>query len=309
MDGVRVAVDRAAAARKALDGTIRTVEAHTSMSDQQFAQAREELTAAQQSADAIAADAALPSQRVEQLRALSVDLPLRVQRAVVEADAVQGQVTTHPAAMTFLAVVPDVSTLRAGAVSVGDDLTTPRPPYLRLDEELAHVQAGLVRARAEVDRAIADHEASQRALEDAASAIAAARGEVRHSDVSRAARDLLEEAAALLARAEAETGSLAAITSGAEDAKDAANRGRRPGPPGPPRRRAATRGCAPGGGRQPAQLRRGRFRWRLRRGRWLPRGRRRRVAQLRRGRWLAGRRRWWIARVLRTERGCPTFLP
>ena len=36
-----------------------------------------------------------------------------------------------------------------------------------------------------------------------------------HSDVSRAARDLLEEAAALLARAEAETGSLAAITSGA----------------------------------------------------------------------------------------------
>ena len=224
VDGVRVAVDRAAAARKALDGTIRTVEAHTSMSDQQFAQAREELTAAQQSADAIAADAALPAQRVEQLRALSVDLPLRVQRAVVEADAVQGQVTTHPAAMTFLAVVPDVSTLRAGAVSVGDDLTTPRPPYLRLDEELADVEAGLVRARAEVDRAIADHEASQRALEDAASAIAAARGEVRDSDVSRAARDLLEEAAALLARAEAETGSLAAITSGAEDAKDAANR-------------------------------------------------------------------------------------
>lgn len=224
VDGVRVAVDRAAAARKALDGTIRTVEAHTSMSDQQFAQAREELTAAQQSADAIAADAALPAQRVEQLRALSVDLPLRVQRAVVEADAVQGQVTTHPAAMTFLAVVPDVSTLRAGAVSVGDDLTTPRPPYLRLDEELADVEAGLVRARAEVDRAIADHEASQRALEDAASAIVAARGEVRHSDVSRAASDLLEEAAALLARAEAETESLAAITSGAEDAKDAANR-------------------------------------------------------------------------------------
>jgi len=224
VDGVRVAVDRAAAARKALDGTIRTVEAHTSMSDQQFARAREELTAAQQSADAIAADAALPAQRVEQLRALSVDLPLRVQRAVVEADAVQGQVTTHPAAMTFLAVVPDVSTLRAGAVSVGDDLTTPRPPYLRLDEELADVEAGLVRARAEVDRAIADHEASQRALEDAASAIAAARGEVRHSDVSRAASDLLEEAAALLARAETETGSLAAITSGAENAKDAANR-------------------------------------------------------------------------------------
>jgi membrane protein involved in colicin uptake len=126
--------------------------------------------------------------------------------------------------MTFLAVVPDVSTLRAGAVSVGDDLTTPRPPYLRLDEELADVEAGLVRARAEVDRAIADHEASQRALEDAASAIVAARGEVRHSDVSRAASDLLEEAAALLARAETETGSLAAITSGAENAKDAANR-------------------------------------------------------------------------------------
>ena len=38
--------------------TIRSVEAHTSMSDQQFARAREELTAAQQSADAIAADAA-----------------------------------------------------------------------------------------------------------------------------------------------------------------------------------------------------------------------------------------------------------
>ncbi|MBD3926281.1 hypothetical protein IEZ26_16770 [Nocardioides cavernae] len=224
VDGVRVAVDRAAAGRKALDGTIRTVEAHTSMSDQQFARGREELTAAQQSADAIAADAALPAQRVEQLRALSVDLPLRVQRAVVEADAVQGQVTTHPAAMTFLAVVPDVSTLRAGAVAVGDDLTTPRPPYLRLDQQLGEVEAGLVRARAEVDRAIADHEASQRALEDAASAIAAARGEVRHSDVSRAARDLLEEAAALLARAEAETGSLAAITSGAGNAKDAADR-------------------------------------------------------------------------------------
>ncbi|WP_416957393.1 hypothetical protein ACNKF0_08350 [Nocardioides sp. T5] len=224
VEGVRVAVDRASAARKALDGALRTVEGHTSMSDQQFARAREELTAAQQSADAIAADAALPAQRVEQLRALSVDLPLRVQRAVVEADAVQGQVTTHPAAMTFLAEVPDVATLRAGAVSVGEDLTTPRPPYLRLDDQLADVDAGLVRARAEVDRAIADHEASQRALEDAASAIAAARGEVRHSDVSRVARDLLEDAAAMLARAEAETGSLAAITSGANDAKDAAHR-------------------------------------------------------------------------------------
>lgn len=194
------------------------------MADQQFARAREELTAAQQSAEAIAVDAALPAQRVERLRALSVDLPLRVQRAVVEADAVQGQVTTHPAAMTFLADVPDVATLRAGAVSVGDDLATPRPPYLRLDEQLAEVEAGLVRARAEVDKAIADHEASQRALEEAASAIAAARGEVRHGDVSGAARDLLEEAEGLLARAEAETGSLAAITSGAEDAKDAAHR-------------------------------------------------------------------------------------
>ena len=282
------------------------------MSDQQFARAREELTAAQQSADAIAADAALPAQRVEQLRALSVDLPLRVQRAVVEADAVQGQVTTHPAAMTFLAVVPDVSTLRAGAVSVGDDLTTPRPPYLRLDEQLAEVEAGLVRARAEVDRAIADHEASQRALEDAASAIAAARGEVRHSDVSRAARDLLEEAAALLARAEAETGSLAAITSGAEDAKDAANRAgaraRQDRRDAEQRREAARRAAAAsrrssgGGGFGVARRR-------LRRGRWLPRGRRRRVAQLRRRRWLPGRRRWGLARVLRTERECPTFLP
>ncbi|MCP3424196.1 hypothetical protein [Nocardioides pinisoli] len=224
VEGVRVAVDRAAAARKALDGALRTVEAHTSMADQQFARAREELTAAQQSAEAIAVDAALPAQRVERLRALSVDLPLRVQRAVVEADAVQGQVTTHPAAMTFLADVPDVATLRAGAVSVGDDLATPRPPYLRLDEQLAEVEAGLVRARAEVDKAIADHEASQRALEEAASAIAAARGEVGHGDVSGAARDLLEEAEGLLARAEAETGSLAAITSGAEDAKDAAHR-------------------------------------------------------------------------------------
>ena len=137
VDGVRVAVDRAAAARKALDGAIRTVEAHTSMSDQQFARAREELTAAQRSADAVATDAALPAQRVEQLRALSVDLPLRVQRAVVEADAVQAQVTTHPAAMTSPPAAPDVATLRAGAVSVGDDLTTPRPPYLRLDERLA----------------------------------------------------------------------------------------------------------------------------------------------------------------------------
>ena len=47
---------------------------------------------------------------------------------MVEADAIQGQVTTHPAAMTFLAEVPDVSTLRAGAAAVGEDVTQPRRP-------------------------------------------------------------------------------------------------------------------------------------------------------------------------------------
>ena len=223
VEGVRSTADRAAAARKSLDGALRTIETHTSMADQQFARAREELTAAQQSAEAIATDAAVPALRVEQLRALSVDLPMRAERAVVEAEAVQGQVTTHPAAMTFLAEVPDVSVLRAGAEGVGADVALPKPPYLRLDEQLAEVEAGLTRARAVVDGGIADHEASQRALENAASAVAAARGEVSQSDVSGAARQMLEEAQSLLAQAEAETGSLAAITSGADAAKDRAN--------------------------------------------------------------------------------------
>jgi hypothetical protein len=223
VEGIRSTVDRAAADRKALDGALTTIEERSSMATQQFARAREEITAAQQSVESIAADAAAPALRVEQLRSLSVDLPLRADRAVVEADAIQGQVTTHPAAMTFLAEVPDVSTLRAGAAAVGEDVTQPKPAYLRLDEQLAEVETGLTRARAVVDQAIADHEASQRALENASSAIAAAQGEISHSDVSGAARQLFEEARSLLADAEAETGSLAAITSGAEAAKDRAN--------------------------------------------------------------------------------------
>jgi hypothetical protein len=219
VEGVRDSVDRAAAARKALDGTMATIEDRSSMATQQFAAARDEIAAAEQSADAIEADAAVPALRAEQLRALSVDLPLRAESAVVEADAIQGQVTTHPAAMTFVAEVPDVSTLRAAAVAVGEDVTRPRPAYLRLGERLAEAEAGLTRARAVVDQGIAAHEASQRALESAASAISAAQGEVSHSDVSGAARQLLEEARSLLAAAETETGSLAAITSGAGAAK------------------------------------------------------------------------------------------
>lgn len=223
VEGIRSTVDRAAAGRKALDGALTSLESHSSMADQQFARAREEITAARVSADSIAADAAAPALRVEQLRALSVDLPLRSERAVVEADAVQGQVTTHPAAMTFLPEVPDVSTLRAAAVAVGEAVTEAKPPYLRLDEQLDEAEGGLARARAVVDQGIAAHEASQRSLEDAASAIAAARGEVSHSDVSGAARSLLEDAQSLLAQAEAETSSLSAITAGADAAKDRAN--------------------------------------------------------------------------------------
>lgn len=223
VDGIRGTVDRAAGDRKALDGALTSIEAHSSMAHQQFARAREEITAAQQSVQSITSDAAAPALRVELLRSLSVDLPLRAERAVVEADAIQGQVTTHPAAMTFLSEVPDVPTLRAGAASVGEDVTQPKPPHLRLDERLVEVEAGLVRARAVVDQGIADHEASQRALENAASAVAAARGEVSQADVSAAARSLLEDAQSLLARAEAETSSIAAITSGAETAKDRAD--------------------------------------------------------------------------------------
>lgn len=223
VEGIRSTVDRAAADRKALDGALTTIEEHSSMAGQQFARARAEITAAQESVESITADAAAPALRVELLRSLAVDLPLRSERAVVEADAIQGQVTTHPAAMTFLAEVPDVSTLRAGAAAVGEDATQPKPPYLRLDERLVEVETGLTRARAVVDHGIADHEASQRALESASSAIAAAQGEISHSDVSGAARQLFDEARSLLADAEAETGSLAAITSGAEAAKDRAN--------------------------------------------------------------------------------------
>ncbi|GAA2109764.1 hypothetical protein [Nocardioides furvisabuli] len=223
VEGVRATVDEASAAREALDGALRTIEQHTSMADQQFARAREELIAAQQSADAVAAGAAHPALLVEQLRALAVDVPQRVERAVVEADAIQGQVTTHPAAMTFLAQVPDVSGFRSAAVGVGDAAGLARPPWLRLDAQLGEAEAGLTRARAVVDRAIADHEASQRALDAAASAIAAARDQVAHGDVSGAARELLDDARERLALAESETGSLAAITAGAESAKDTAD--------------------------------------------------------------------------------------
>ena len=223
VEGIRSTVDRAAADRKALDGALTGIESHSSMADQQFARAREEITAARASADSIAADAAAPALRVEQLRALSVDLPLRAERAVVEADAIQGQVTTHPAAMTFLPEVPDVSALRVAAAAVGEAVTRPRPPYLRLDEQLDAAEAGLTRARAVVDQGIAAHDVSQRSLDNAASAIAAARGEVSHPDVSGAARSLLEDAQSLLAQAEAQTSSLTAITSGADAAKDRAD--------------------------------------------------------------------------------------
>lgn len=70
---------------------------------------------------------------------------------------------------------------------------------------------------------LADHEASQRALENAASAIASARDQVVHGDVGGTDRQLLEEAQSLLADAEVETGSLSAITSGAAAAKDRAD--------------------------------------------------------------------------------------
>ncbi len=223
VDGIRSTVDRARADRKALDVSLTTIEECTTMASQQFARAREEITRAQGAVASITTDAAAPALRVERLRSLSVDLPLRAERAVVEADAVQGQVTTHPAAMTFLAEIPDVSRLRAGAVAVGEEVTQPRPPYLRLDERLAEAEAGLTRARSVVDQGIAAHAASQRALENAASAIVAARPQVAHPDVSGAARQLLDEAQSLLADAEVETGSLAAITSGAEAAKDRAD--------------------------------------------------------------------------------------
>ena len=39
VEGVRATVDEASAARKALDGALRTIEQHTSMADQQFARA------------------------------------------------------------------------------------------------------------------------------------------------------------------------------------------------------------------------------------------------------------------------------
>lgn len=248
VDGIRVRVDAATAARKALDGSLTTVEEHTSMAVQQFARAREEITAAQQSVEQIAADAAAPALRVEQLRSLAVELPLRVERAVVEADAIQGQVTTHPAAMTFLSQVPDVSDLRAGAAAVGADIAHPRPPYLRLDQQLDEVESGLARARAVVDRGIADHDASQRALENAASAIAAARDQVIHGDVSDDARTMLDEARSLLGEAESETASLAAITTGAGAAKDradaAAARARQDRRDAEQRREAARRAAA-----------------------------------------------------------------
>ncbi|MDR7255457.1 chromosome segregation ATPase [Nocardioides sp. BE266] len=248
VEGIRSTVDRAAADRKALDGALATIERHSSMGDQQFAKAREEITAAQASAESVATDAGAPAAAQEHLRALAVDLPLRAQRAVVEADAIQGQVTTHPAAMTFLAEVPDVSTLRSDASAVGTDVTASKPPYLRLDARLAEAEAGLVRARAVVDRGIADHEAAQRALEGAASAVSAAAGEVSQRDVGGGARALLEEARSLLAEAEAETASLAAITSGADAAKDrahaAAARARQDQRDAEQRRRAARRAAA-----------------------------------------------------------------
>ncbi len=218
------------------------------MATQQFTQARQEITAAELAVESIAVGAAAPALRVEQLRVLSVELPQRAERAVVEADAIQGQVTTHPAAMTFLPEVPEVSTLRTTAASVGEDVTQPKPPYLRLGERLAEAEAGLTRARAVVDQAVAADEASQRALDNAASAVAAAQGEVSHPDVSGAAREMLSEARSLLADAEVQTASLAAITSGAGAAKSradaAAARARQDRRDAEQRREAARRAAA-----------------------------------------------------------------
>lgn len=248
VEGIRATVDTAAGKRTALDGQLTTIEQRSSMATQQFVQARQEVAAAQLAAESIAAGAAAPALCVEQLRALSVDLPQRAGRAVVEADAIQGQVTTHPAAMTFLTEVPEVSTLRTTAAAVDEEVTQPKPPYLRLDERLAEAEAGLTRARAVVDQAIAAHEESQRALDNAASAVAAAEGEVSQSDVSGDARRMLAEAQGLLADAEAETASLAAITSGATAAKSkadaAAARARQDRRDAEQRREAARRAAA-----------------------------------------------------------------
>lgn len=248
--GLRERVEAAAVARSRLDADLATVRENASMTVQQFRLAREQLTACQQAADQVAADAAAAGERERQLDELTVQLPLTAERLAADAAAVAGRIEANSVAITFLDAVPEVSAVEAEATALGQRARAPKAPLLALEGELASLASSLHEHASTVDAVIAEYDEAQRVLRAAGAAVAEARDEVGRIDVGMSARSTADDAEAALARAEG-ADTLDGIRRGAEEAKalalDAIARARRDRRHAEQQRAAARRASSSGG--------------------------------------------------------------
>lgn len=219
--GVRERVEAAAVARSRLDGDLSTIRESSSMAVQQFRRAREQIAAAQQTADTITADTAAAGERERELEELTVQLPLAADGLAAAAAGLVERIDTGSAAISYLDTVPEASAFQAEATSIGQRARQPKAPLLALKADLDALEATLLEGTSIVDAAIAAYDETQRVLRAAAAAVDEARGEVGHLDVGVTARAVATDAEAALARAEAAE-TLDEIRRAAEEAKELA---------------------------------------------------------------------------------------
>ncbi|WP_284537226.1 hypothetical protein, partial [Nocardioides sp. T2.26MG-1] len=200
--GVRDRFEAARLGRTRLDDELATIRDDASMSTQAFRRARDEITAAQQSADTIATDAAAAGERERELTELTAQLPLTAQRLVADAAGVREQIEANATAISYLDVVPPVAELESEAGRLGERAKAPKAPLLALRDDLEGLGRRVRDSAAVVTAVIAAYDDTQRVLGAGAAAVAEARDEVDRADVGAGARATLGEAEQALARAE-----------------------------------------------------------------------------------------------------------
>ncbi|HEU5035437.1 MAG TPA: hypothetical protein VFT70_00420 [Nocardioides sp.] len=220
--GVRERVDAAAAGRARLGDALAQVRRDASMEVQRFRAARAELDAAVAAADQIAAGAGAAGTREDELAALVTALPLDADRLAAEAAGVADRMTANPQAVSFLDPTPEVAGLDATARAIGERSREQRAPLLQLRSDLDALGQRVRDAAAAVNHVVQAYDETQRSLQAAESAVAAAHAEVSHGDVGPTARSMAEEAGETLAAA-GTADTLPAIDAGADRARDLAN--------------------------------------------------------------------------------------
>lgn len=220
--GVRERVETASVARTRLDGELAAIRDSASMSTQAFRRARDQIVAAQQSADAIATDAAAAGDRERELVELSAQLPLTAQRLAADAAGLRGQIEANATAISYLDVVPPVAELESEAARLGERAQQPKAPLLALRDDLEDVGRRLQSSGAAITGVIAAYDDTQRVLGAATAAVDEARDEVGRPDVGTSARGTLAEAEQALTRA-GMASTLDAIRREAETARDLAH--------------------------------------------------------------------------------------